>query len=110
MRFHPSHDEEKYDYWHVGRFAIDSLSGVSTLVLFKRLMVLAVRPIVQCKNNYMVAEIDSKLLRVMSTLGFVTNQLGESVYYLTSETVPVCSDHEGLMGFYSRFGNLCNIA
>ena len=79
----------------------------STFVLFKRLMALAVRPIIQHKWSYMVAEIDSKLLRVMNVLGFVTKQLGTSVYYLTSETVPVCCDCEGLMGFYSRYGNLC---
>ena len=101
------HKEAQYDYWHVGRFAIDSFSGVSTFVLFKRLMALAVRPIIQHKWSYMVAGIDSKLLRVMNVLGFVTKQLGTSVYYLTSEPVPVCCDCEGLMGFYSRYGNLC---
>lgn len=104
------HGEAQYDYWHVGRFAIDSFSGVSTFVLFKRLMALAVRPIVHNKYNYMVAEIDSKLLRVMNALGFVTKQLGASAFYLTSETVPVCSDYKGLMGFFSKYGYLCQAA
>jgi len=75
------HSDAKFNYWHVGRFAIDSNSGISTFTLFKRLMALAVQPIVSDSNSYMVAEIDSKLLKVMNALGFVTNQLGDSIYY-----------------------------
>lgn len=34
--------------------------------------------------------VDGKLLKVMTVLGFGTHQIGNSIYYLTSETVPVC--------------------
>lgn len=70
-------------------------------------MAFAVQPIVGDEDSYMVAEIDSKLLKVMNALGFVTEQLGESIYYLTSETVPISSSKQGLMGFYSKYGCLC---
>ncbi len=100
----------KFNYWHVGRFAIDSTLGISTFTLFKRLMALAVRPIVGDSDSYMIAEIDSKLLKVMNALGFETNQLGDSMYYLTSETVPISSSKQGIMGFYSKYRYLCGIA
>ncbi|MDR4931670.1 N-acyl amino acid synthase FeeM domain-containing protein [Segatella bryantii] len=99
---------EKYaEYWHIGRFAIAKDSGISTLTLFKRLMALAVKPIVEDKYSYMIAEIDSKLLKVMKVLGFGTRQIGKSIDYLTSETVPVCSSKRGIKGFFSKYGELC---
>ena len=52
-------------------------------------MALAVQPIVEDKYSYMISEIDSKLLKVMKVLGFGTRQIGKSIDYLTSETVPV---------------------
>lgn len=104
------HPDEKFKYWHVGRFAIDSTAGISTFTLFKRLMAFAVQPIVGDEDSYMVAEIDSKLLKVMNALGFVTEQLGESIYYLTSETVPISSSKQGIMGFYSKYSYLCGVA
>lgn len=73
-------------------------------------MALAVLPIVGDSDSYMIAEIDSKLLKVMNALGFVTNQLGDSIYYLTSETVPISSSKQGIMGFYSKYGCLCGVA
>lgn len=63
------HKEAKYNYWHIGRFAVAKDSGMSTLTLFKRLMALAVKPIVEDKYSYMIAEIDSKLLKVMKVVG-----------------------------------------
>lgn len=104
------HRESKYSFWHIGRFAVAKDSGISTLTLFKRLMALAVKPIVEDKYSYMIAEIDSKLLKVMKVLGFGTRQIGKSIDYLTSETVPVCSSKRGLMGFFSRYGELCKAA
>ena len=62
------HSDVKFNYWHVGRFAIDSTLGIATFTLFKRLMALAVRPIVGDSDSYMIAEIDSKLLKVMNAL------------------------------------------
>ena len=104
------HGETKYNYWHIGRFAVAKNSGISTLTLFKRLMALAVKPIVEDKYSYMIAEIDSKLLKVMKTLGFGTRQIGKSIDYLTSETVPVCSSKRGIKSFFSKYGELCKAA
>ena len=100
------HQESKYSFC----FAVAKDSGISTLTLFKRLMALAVKPIVEDKYSYMIAEIDSKLLKVMKVLGFGTRQIGKSIDYLTSETVPVCSSKRGIMGFFSKYGELCKAA
>lgn len=104
------HGETKYNYWHIGRFAVAKNSGISTLTLFKRLMALTVKPIVEDKYSYMIAEIDNKLLKVMKVLGFGTRQIGKSIDYLTSETVPVCSSKRGIKGFFSKYGELCKAA
>ena len=104
------HQESKYSFWHIGRFAVAKDSRISTLTLFKRLMALAVKPIVEDKYSYMIAEIDSKLLKVMKVLGFGTRQIGKSIDYLTSETVPVCSSKRGIKGFFSKYGKLCKAA
>lgn len=104
------HRESKYSFWHIGRFAVAKDSRISTLTLFKRLMALAVKPIVEDKYSYMIAEIDSKLLKVMKVLGFGTRQIGKSRNYLTSETVPICSSKRGVKGFFSRYGELCKAA
>lgn len=103
------HAEAKYSYWHIGRFAVKKNTAFSTLTLFKQLMALAVKPIVEDKFSYMIAEIDYKLLKVMMILGFSIRQMGQSINYLTSETVPVCSSKRGLRGFYSKYGEFCRI-
>jgi len=101
------HQESKYNFWHIRRFAVAKDSGISTLTLFKRLMALAVQPIVEDKYSYMISEIDSKLLKVMKVLGFGTRQIGKSIDDLTSKTVPVCSSKRGIKGFFSKYGDLC---
>lgn len=101
------HQENKYSFWHIGRFAVAKEAGISTLTLFKRLMALALKLIVEGKYSYMIAEIDSKLLKVMKVLGFGSRQIGRSIDYLTSETVPVCSSKRGIKGFFSKYGELC---
>lgn len=100
------HPESDYSYWHIGRFAIDSFAGIPTITLFKQLMVYAVHPIVCDEKSYMIAETDSKLLKVMNALGIETIQLGHSINYLASETIPICSSRNGLLLFYKRYGNL----
>ncbi|EFN90950.1 hypothetical protein HMPREF1860_01728 [Prevotella amnii] len=92
-----------------GRFAVATKTGISTLTLFKRLMALAVKPIVEDKYSYMIAEIDSKLLKVMKVLGFGTHRIGKSIDYLTSETVPVCSSKKGFKSLFSKFNELCKV-
>lgn len=89
-------------FWHIGRFAIDSSAGFSTVTLFKQLMTLAVDPILREKDSYMIAETDSHLLRVMNALGIETRQIGNPLIYLASETIPVCSSKKGLSNFYTK--------
>lgn len=89
-------------FWHIGRFAIDSTSGFSTVKLFKQLMVLAVTPILRDDDSYMIAETDSHLLRVMNALGIETQQIGHPLIYLASETIPVCSSKKGLIKFFQK--------
>lgn len=100
------HSESDYCYWHIGRFAIDSFAGIPTITLFKQLMMYAIHPIVCDDNSYMIAETDSKLLKVMNALGIETIQLGNSVNYLASETIPICSSKNGLIWFYKHYENL----
>jgi len=93
-------------FWHIGRFAIDSSAGFSTVTLFKQLMTLAVAPILREKNSYMIAETDGHLLRVMNALGIETLQIGNPLIYLASETIPICSSKKGLTNFYQRYCTL----
>lgn len=95
-------DNPNFSFWHIGRFAIDSTSGHSTVTLFKQLILLAVKPIMQDDNNYMIAETDRHLLRVMNALGIETQQIGKPLIYLASETIPVYSSKKGLSDFYTR--------
>lgn len=90
-------------FWHIGRFAIDSASGFSTVKMFKQLMTLAIAPILHDEDSYMIAETDSHLLRVMNALGIETRQIGKPLIYLASETIPICSSKSGLTKFYQRF-------
>ena len=93
---------QEASFWHIGRFAIDSTVGFSTVTMFKQLMALAVTPILREDNSYMIAETDSHLLRVMNALGIETQQIGNSLIYLASETIPVYSSKKGLTNFYQR--------
>ena len=100
------HHEKDYSYWHIGRFAIDSFAGIPTITLFKQLMVYAIHPIVCDDQSFMIAETDSKLLKVMNVLGIETIQLGHSINYLASETIPIYSSKNGLLLFYKHYENL----
>lgn len=93
-------------FWHIGRFAISAASEFSTIILFKQLMALAITPILQEKNSYMIAETDRHLLRVMNMLGIETRQLATSMTYLASETIPICASRQGLTKFYKKYSNL----
>lgn len=104
------HSESDYSYWHIGRFAVDTFSGIPTITLFKQLMVYAVHPIVCDTKSYMIAETDSKLLKVMNALGIETNQIGQSINYLASETVPIYSSKNGLLLFYKHYENLYQVS
>jgi len=102
--------DRRTEYWHIGRFAIDSSSGISTIHLFKQLMVYAVSPIMQSEYGYMVAEVDAKLLKVVNALGIHTINLGKSIYHLSSKTIPVYASQKGITPFYQHYQGLCNNA
>lgn len=93
-------------FWHIGRFAISTCSGISCGTLFKQLMIYAIYPICKEKDGYMIAECDSKLLRTMSLLGIDTVSLSKGIYYLSSETIPVYANKAGLEKFYRNFSYL----
>lgn len=91
-------------FWHIGRFAIKAFAGISTLTLFKQLMGLALRPVFMNAGSCMIAETDSRLLKVVNMMGIKTTQLGEPVEYLASKTVPIYSNPEDMKGFYDHYG------
>ena len=99
-------DRRAASFWHIGRFAIKSSVGFSTVTLFKQLMTLAVSPIMRDNDSYMIAETDVHLLKVMNALGIKTRKIGKSVTYLASETIPICSAKEELVDFYRRCSTL----
>lgn len=92
-------------FWHIGRLAVSS----SHTGLFKQLMLLAITPIFQEACGYMLIECDRKLLKVMNLLGLKTQCMGDSLFYLNSETVPAYASHEGLRGYYERFAPLYGV-
>ena len=96
-------DTPNSSFWHIGRFAINSATGFSSVTLFKQLMALAVTPIVQEDHSYMIAETDCHLLRVMNALGIETHQIGNPLIYLASETIPIYSSKKGLIKFHKRY-------
>ncbi|MFI3298054.1 MAG: hypothetical protein R3Y59_10605 [bacterium] len=95
--------ENDTSFWHIGRFAINSCSGINTVNLFKQLMLCAIDPIIKCNDSYMIAETDVKLLKVMAAMGIKTWKLGDSINYLASETVPIYSNNKGLETFYNKY-------
>lgn len=95
-------------FWHIGRFAISSSINVSSITIFKKLMFFAIEPIFGKSNSYMIAECDSKLLKVMGLLGIRTTKLSNGVHYLGSETIPVYSSQTDLSSFYNNYKYLLN--
>ncbi len=102
--------DTRAEFWHIGRFAVDSSTGISPIHLFKQLMVYAVSPIMKSENGYMVAEVDAKLLKVVNALGIHAINLGESIYYLSSETIPIYASQKGITPFYQHYQRLYNCA
>ncbi len=88
------------EIWHIGRFAIKK--GVRDINLLKKLMVCAIAPICQHKDNMAFAECDAKLLRVLTMMGIKAKKVGASIDYLGSETIPVCMSYDGLIDFYNE--------
>ena len=86
--------------WHIGRFAIKK--GMGDINLFKRMMVCALAPICNDKKSIVYAECDSKLLRVMLSLGIKAIPIGKPIIYLGSETFPIKISYSGIIDFYVR--------
>lgn len=87
--------------WHIGRFAI-SKSEKEGAKLLKELIAIAVYPICQATNSIMLAECDSKFVRVLNLIGLKTEQLAQGIDYLGSETLPVYSTQEWLASFLNK--------
>lgn len=102
--FQLMHRFTKSNVWHIGRFAIKS--GIRQITLFKVLMINAIAPICENKNSIAFAECDSKLLRILKMLGIKVNVVGNPIYYLGSETIPIAMTYEGLINFYKKNSNL----
>lgn len=90
-------------FWHVGRFAVDSCIEATNISLFKQLMIYAIYPVLNSLNGYLIAECDSKLLRVMKLIGIDMKALSIGIHYLGSETIPVYTDKNGLKKFYDKY-------
>lgn len=88
------------EIWHIGRFAIKR--GARNVNLLKKLMVCAISPVCNHKDNIAFAECDAKLLRILSLMGIKVKIVGESIDYLGSETIPVCMTYDGLIDFYNK--------
>ncbi|WP_217427678.1 hypothetical protein, partial [Flavobacterium collinsii] len=54
------------------------------------------------KDNMAFAEIDAKLLRVLTLMGIKAKVVGKSIEYLGSETIPVSMSYAGLIDFYNE--------
>ena len=93
--------------WHVGRLAISKGAGAASGTLLKELLTLAIYTICQHPgDSVMVAECDSKLLRVLNLLGIRTMVLAPGVEYLGSETIPICCKSEWLRVFLNGNGHV----
>ncbi|MDD2618835.1 MAG: hypothetical protein PHT87_08590, partial [Bacteroidales bacterium] len=52
------------------------------------------------QKGIVFAECDSKLLRTMKLMGIRVHSLGNGIEYLGSETIPVYSTYDDLVGFF----------
>ena len=95
--------------WHIGRFVVSSSKNLSSLSLFKQLTIYALRPIYENESDIIIAECDKKLVRVLSALGMQFDILGESRYYLGSETIPVSLKKGGIVDFYEKYRGLVGV-
>lgn len=95
-----SPDDSCSAIWHIGRLAVNTDIGRYGLLLFKSLLLYAMYPICSRKKGIVFAECDSKLLRTMQLMGIQVHQLGDGIEYLGSETIPVYSTYDNLVGFF----------
>lgn len=94
--------QEGGDIWHVGRFAISQKENTAGILLLKQLLVLVIHPICQKTDSIMIAECDSKFVRILNMLGIQTQVLGKGISYLGSETLPIYTTSEWLKVFLDK--------
>lgn len=94
--------KERVNIWHVGRFAISQKENTGGILLLKKLLVLVIHPICQKSNSIMIAECDSKFVKILNMLGIQTQVLGQGISYLGSETLPIYTTSEWLKVFLDR--------
>lgn len=87
--------------WHIGRFAI-SKNEKEGARLLKKLITMAIYPICMEPNSIMVAECDSKFVKVLNLMGIKTEVLAPGIDYLGSETLPIYSTDVWLSAFLNK--------
>ncbi len=85
--------------WHVGRFAVSKSNG---MLLLKKLLIMAVSTICRDTNSLMVAECDKKFVKGLNLMGIKTEVLAPSIFYLGSETLPICCTYQWLNSFLDQ--------
>jgi hypothetical protein len=91
-------DPDYYNIWHVGRFAV-ARKQKDGAILLKKLLTLAIFDMCRDPHSLMVAECDSKFVRVLNLLGIKTQVLAPGIRYLGSETLPIYATHSQLEQF-----------
>lgn len=87
--------------WHIGRFAI-SKTAKEGAKLLKKLIAIAVYPISCAPNSIMLAECDSKFVKILNLMGIRTEMLARGIDYLGSETLPICSTQNSLYAYLCK--------
>ncbi|MCO5237056.1 MAG: hypothetical protein M9933_12380 [Chitinophagaceae bacterium] len=87
--------------WHIGRFAI-SKTAKEGAKLLRKLIAIAIFPICCATDSIMLAECDSKFVRVLNLLGIKTEILAKGIIYLGSETLPIYSTQKWLYSYLSH--------
>lgn len=95
-------NNEVTTFWHIGRFSVSRGCIPSTMILMRTLMIHAIYPIIKESTGCLLAEVDRKLFNVLGKLGIIVSQLAPSIHYLASETIPIYSTSDSMMGFYDR--------
>lgn len=87
--------------WHIGRFAV-SKTAKEGAKLLRKLIAIAIFPICCATDSIMLAECDSKFVRVLNLLGIKTEILANGIVYLGSETLPIYSTQKWLYNYLSH--------
>lgn len=88
----------KHPIFHIGRFAINN--QCKSIVLLKKLLLLALTPLKQHPQSVAFAECDAKLFRTLKTLGIQATPIGGAINYLGSSTLPILIRYQDFISFY----------